>query len=70
MKVEEDLDHVIEQHIDGRKPCAPIDDSITLMLAAAKLLRELQKIAIPLEFAHRVEVALRARLRNRSRQYI
>jgi len=68
MKVEEYLDHLIEQHIDGGKPCAPTDDTITPLLAAAKMLAQLQKIAIPPEFAHQVELSLRAWIRNRSRQ--
>ena len=68
MKAEEDLDHVIDQLLDGGKSVAPIDDTITPMLAAAKLLTQLQEIAIPPEFAQQLEVSLRARIRNRSPQ--
>lgn len=60
MPTEEDLDQLIDQHVSGENRFAPINDEIAALLAAAKRLVQLQEIAIPPEFAHRLEVSLRA----------
>ena len=60
MPTEEDLDQLIDQHVSGESRFAPINDEIAALLAAAKRLVQLQEIAIPPAFAHRLEVSLRA----------
>ena len=60
MPTEEDLDHLIDQHVSGENQLSLIDDEIAALLVAAKRLVQLQAIAIPPEFAHRLEVSLRA----------
>ena len=68
MNAQEYLDHLIDQHNYGGKRFAPIDETIAPMLAAARMLVQLQEVAIPPEFAHHLEVSLRACIHNLSRQ--
>jgi hypothetical protein len=60
MPTEEDLDHLIDQHVSGENQLSPSDDEIAALLAAAKRLVQLQEIDIPPEFAHRMELSIRA----------
>ncbi len=60
MPTEEDLDHLIDQHLSGENQLSSIDDEIAPLLAAAKRLVQLQEISIPPEFAHRLELYIRA----------
>ncbi len=68
MQTEEYLDHLIDQHISGENQLSPTDDEIAALLAAAKRLLQLQESAIPSEFAHHLEVSIRARTHNIRRQ--
>jgi hypothetical protein len=68
MQTKEYLDHLIDQHISGENQLSPTDDEIAALLAAAKRLLQLQEIAIPSEFAHHLEVSIRARTHNIRRQ--
>jgi hypothetical protein len=60
MHTEEYLDHLIDQHVSGGNQFSPIDDEIAALLAAAKMLVQFQEIDIPPEFAHRMELYIRA----------
>jgi hypothetical protein len=60
MHIEGYLDHLIDQHVSGENQFSPIDDEIAALLAAAKMLVQLQEIDIPPEFAHRMELSIRA----------
>lgn len=70
MQIEESLDHLIDQPISGENHLSPTENEIAALLAAAKRLIQLQEIAIPFEFAHHLEVSLRARIHTIRRQYI
>jgi hypothetical protein len=60
MHTEEYLDHLSDQHVSGENQFSAIDDEIAALLAVAKMLVQLQEIAIPPEFVHRMEVSIRA----------
>lgn len=66
MNAQEFLDHLIDQHIFGGKRLSLSEGTIAPMLTAAKMLVQLQEIAIPPEFAHHVEVSIRVRIHNLS----
>ena len=68
MKAQADLDQVIEQHLSGSKPLVPGEETMAPLLAAARMLVQVQQLAIPPEFAHHLEVSLRARIRQLSWQ--
>jgi hypothetical protein len=68
MSAQEYPDQLIDQHIYGGKQLSPSDETIAPMLAATKMLGQLQEIALPPEFARHLAVSLRARIHTRSRQ--
>ena len=68
MKAQADLDQVIEQRLSEGKPLVPGEETVLPLLAAARMLVQLQRIAIPPEFARHLEVSLRARMRQLSWQ--
>ncbi len=61
MHAEEYLDHLIDQQVYREEQFSPSDDEIAVSLAAARMLVQLQELAIPPEFAHRMELDIRAR---------
>jgi hypothetical protein len=61
MNAEEDLDHLSDQQVSRENQFSPSDDEIAVSLAAAWMLVQLQELAIPPEFAHRMEFSIRAR---------
>ena len=61
MNTEEYLDHLIDQHVYKEKQFSTSDDEVAVSLAAARMLVQLQELAIPPEFAHRMELYIRAR---------
>lgn len=64
MKREELLDRLIDRHDyqGNRRPVS--NNEITASLAAAEALTQLQKINVPPEFAHRLELSIRDRARS------
>ena len=68
MKAEDDLDQLIEQHLSGGELLPHCAETMAPLLAAAKRLVQLQEMALPPEFAHHLEVSLRARIRHLRRQ--
>ena len=68
MKAQTDLDQVIEQHHPGGQLPVAGDETRAPLLAAARMLVQLQQIALPPEFARHLEASLRTRLRQLSRR--
>ena len=68
MRTQADLDQVMEQRLSGGKPFVPGEETVLPLLAAARMLAQLQRIAIPPEFARHLEGSLRARMRRLSWQ--
>lgn len=61
MHPEEELDHLLDEHTLRGSQFSPSDDEIAVSLAAAKRLVQLQELAPPTRFAHRLEGEIRAR---------
>jgi IPT/TIG domain len=60
MNPEEYLDRLIERREHGEGPLPAITDAVALSLAAAEVLVQLREIAVPSEFAGRLERSIRA----------
>ena len=63
MNPEEYLDHLLESRARGEAQLSVTDDGIKASLASAEILTRLQEIAVPPEFASRVETSMRSRIR-------
>jgi len=63
MNPEEYLDHLLESRARGEAQLSVTDDGIKASLASAEILTRLQEIAVPPEFASRVENTMRSRIR-------
>ncbi len=61
MNAEEELDHLIDQRVSRENQFSPSDDETAVSLAAAWMLVQLQELALPPEFAHRMDFSIRAR---------
>ena len=61
MNTQEDLDQLIEQRLSGEQQVSPIDEESAFLLVAAKMLVQLQEIAL-----HSNVHAARDRLSSRS----
>ena len=68
MQAPADLDQVSERRLSEGQPLAPVQETKALLLAAARMLVQVQQIALPPEFARHLEVSLRARMRQLSWQ--
>lgn len=68
MNVEEDLDHLIDQLMEGEKLIASGDETSAPLLAAAAMLVQLQEVALPPAFARQLEAFLRTRIRSLSKR--
>ena len=66
MHAEEYLDQLLDEHIYKENQFAPSDDEIAVSLAAARMLVQLQELALPAKFAHRLEGEIRIRARSQS----
>ena len=64
MNPEEYLDRLIELHEQGELYIPAINDDFAASMAAAETLTQLKGISIPHEFAHNLELSIRARARN------
>jgi hypothetical protein len=64
MRPEEHLERLIEQCENGENPRLFLSDEIAEVLEAAESLRQLQKVNVPPDFAHRLEGEIRARVRS------
>jgi len=64
MNPEEYLDRLIERRARGEAQLPVTDNEVASSLAAAEMLTRLQAIAVPPEFARRLEVSIRARSRG------
>ena len=64
MNPEEYLDRLIEMHEQGESYVPTINDDFAASMAAAEALAQLKDISIPHEFAHNLELSIRARARN------
>ena len=58
MNTQADLNHLIDQRLSGEQQVSPIDEESAFLLVAAKMLVQLQEIALPLDFARRPRSAL------------
>ena len=67
MKPEEYLDRLIERRENGMEPLPVANDEVAAGLAAAHALAQLNEIDIPPDFAHKLELSIRARTRDLSR---
>ena len=64
MNPEEYLDRLIELHEQAESYVPAINDDFAASMAAAEALAQLKDISIPHEFAHNLELSIRARARN------
>ena len=64
MNPEEYLDRLIELHEEGELYVPAMNDDYAASIAAAETLTQLRGISIPHEFAHNLELSIRARTRN------
>lgn len=64
MNVEENLDHVIDQLMEGETPVAPGDETLAPLVAVATMLAQLRATEPPPVFAGQLETSLCTRLRS------